>query len=85
METLWRKKKKKTLFSENPFIYYNTQRMTSEVRWFVHRHDWMRADQKNDARRKKKRKQPTDEQLHLLYHLAAAEPPASPNTHTLPP
>lgn len=44
LETLWRKKKKNPLFSENPFIYYNTQRMMSEVRWFVHRHDWMRAD-----------------------------------------
>lgn len=44
LETLWRKKKKNPLFSENPFIYYNTQRMTSEVRWFVHQHDWMRAD-----------------------------------------
>lgn len=35
---------KKTLFSENPFIYYNTQRMLAEVGWFVHRHDWMKAD-----------------------------------------
>ena len=41
-----RKQNKKFSFSflKISFIYYNTQRTTLEVRWFVHWRDWMRAD-----------------------------------------
>lgn len=89
--------KKKTLFSENSFIYYNTQRMLWEVGWFVHRRDWMKADfcRINDARTKKNKNktikvysQQTSRQNSFIFPISEQllHPPLHPDpTHPHPP
>lgn len=79
LETLWRenrKKKKQTLFQSFSFlkiifIYYNTQRMTLRVRWFVHRCDGMIETKKSGWLADEKKLQTNS---LIFYYLAAAEP-----------